>query len=319
MRRTAKFLLFLPLIAIASLPACQRAAPPAAPARPVAASKVAAASAIASAASTTAATASGAVGDDLETLMRAAFPAWKPGQPQVLVVPHDQYPDKTRTVAVQPSMVVAIDKAHRALVTVGRPSDENGEDASAHADPGMVGVYLFERRTDHWIKTKAQDAATWQGSSGEVGDVKVIELGSGHRALLVEGGFTGQGETTVGADVVEIEPAGARVVLSGLPLHEDTFGAANLFCEEWVSGERTPTSADLADPDTEACQAYTGTWRVERAADAGRGDFVVAYKFRRTVDDAKSHSKRFEASERTVVFRYGPSGYVKLSGELPKY
>lgn len=321
MRRLA-FLLFASSLVLA-LPACQREAPRVAGAE--AASSAAApasaapASSAAPAVSSASVAANGTTDDSPEALMTEAFPTWKHGGVQVLRVPHQQYPDESRTVAVQPSSVMKIDATHRALVTVGGPSDEHGEDASAHADPGVVGVYLFELRDGRWFKTRAQDSVVWSGSQGLVKDIRQVELAPGHAALVVEGGFMGQGVLTTAADIVEVEPAGARLVLPVLPLHEDSFGSAAAGCEDWAGGTRTPTSEELSDPNAFACREFTGTWRIEPVADGGPGDVIVAYRLNDTVDDAQGKGKHFERTERTVVFHYTPSGYAKASGELPAF
>lgn len=301
---------------VLALAACQRDAPPRAPAGAASSSTPPASAPVASASSVVA---NGTTDDSPEALMTEAFPTWKHGGVQVLRVPHEQYPSEARTVAVQPSSVMKIDATHRALVTVGGPSDEHGEDAASHADPGVVGVYLFELRDGRWFKTRAQDSVVWSGSHGSVHDIRKFDLAPGHPALVVEGSFTGQGETSIAADIVEVEPAGARLVLPILPLHEDTFGSAADGCEDWVGGARTPTSEQLADPNAFACREFTGTWRVEPVADGGPGDVVVAYRLNDTVDDAQGKTKHFERTERTVVFHYTPTGYVKASGEPPAF
>lgn len=247
--------------------------------------------------------------------MQEAFPAWKVGGEQVLHVPDRERSAEyaeSAIVAAHPTMVVKMDATHRALVTVGRPSDEHGDDTASHADSGAVGVYVFELRTGRWFETRAQDAVAWTGSFGQVGEVKAVDLGPGHPALFVTGSHTGQGETTVWADVVEIESAGARIVLPGLQLHEDVFGGASQDCEDWVNGTREPTDRELADELDSQCQEVTGRWRIEQAGDSGRGDIVVAYTSHGVEADPQTHLNAFVIADETVRYRYSASGYAKL-------
>ena len=247
--------------------------------------------------------------------MQEAFPAWKVGGEQVLHVPDRERSAEyaeSAIVAAHPTMVVKMDATHRALVTVGRPSDEHGDDTASHADSGAVGVYVFELRTGRWFETRAQDAVAWTGSFGQVGEVKAVDLGPGHPALFVTGSHTGQGETTVWADVVEIESAGARIVLPGLQLHEDVFGGASQDCEDWVNGLREPTDRELADELDSQCQEVTGRWRIEQAGDSGRGDIVVAYTSHGVEADPQTHLNAFVIADETVRYRYAASGYAKL-------
>jgi hypothetical protein len=299
----------VPLFSVATLTACQRSVPPtpapaASVALPVASVPVAPASA----------PARGAADDSKEALMQEAFPAWKVGGEQVLHVPDRERSAEyaeSAIVAAHPTMVVKMDATHRALVTVGRPSDEHGDDTASHADSGAVGVYVFELRTGRWFETRAQDAVAWTGSFGQVGEVKAVDLGPGHPALFVTGSHTGQGETTVWADVVEIESAGARVVLPGLQLHEDVFGGSSQDCEDWVNGLREPTDRELADELDSQCQEVTGRWRIEQAGDSGRGDIVVAYTSHGVEADPQTHLNAFVIADETVRYRYAASGYAK--------
>ena len=257
----------------------------------------------------------GADSDGMDGLMAEAFPAWKADRFAVLKVPAPDSPKERMTVAIHPATVVKLDAAHRALVTVGHPSEGTDENTASHGDPAVVGVYLFELRKGRWFKTRAQDAVVWSGSSGELDGIDVAELGAGHPALLVKGSYGGQGETIDALDVVEVEPAGARVVLPGLQVHEDLFGGASQGCEDWVKGLREPTDEELANEFESQCQEVTGQWRIEPAGESGRGDIVVAYKSHGVEVDPETHLNAFVVADETVRYRYSASGYVKLEAK----
>lgn len=256
--------------------------------------------------------------DDMDALMRAAFPGWRHGDPRVLHVPQRDDANASTTIRIEPKMVVKVDDAHRALVTIGEVSDENGNDRGAHSDQGTAGVYLFERRAGRWVKTRAQDAVAWAGSDGVLSAIETANLGPGRPALFVEGSYTGQGETTVWAQVVEVGPTGARVVLPDLELHEDTYGATNGDCESWARGTRTPSRAELENESGSPCHEITGKWHVEPAVGAARGDLAVVYTVHRVVDDPQTKARSFETVTETVVYRDAPTGYARLSGNEPR-
>lgn len=279
---------------LAALSACQRQAP-----------------AVAAAASPAAAN---TPDDSLKTLTRAAFPEWKGGDAVVLEVPSYNRPNERTTVAATPTLVVPVDATHRALVLVGTPADDEGHENASHAEGGNLGVYGFELRDGHWVKTTTQDSVLWSGSSGALGEVKQVDLSPGRPALAVEGGWTGQGYDVGGLDLVALEPAGARVVLADVRLHSDSLGLID-GCGEWLNKNVPPSAQVQADLTPENCFDVDSTWHVEPHAGAQRGDIVITFDGHRLAVDAKTAAKTVQAVTGTLVYRYGKSGYEKASGE----
>jgi len=253
-------------------------------------------------------------GDELKALTHVAFPAWKGEGAVVLQVPSFDDPKSPATIAATPAMVVTIDATHRALVMVGTPSDEQGHESAAHAQGGNLGVYGFERRDGHWLRTTAQDSVLWGGSSGALGEVKLVDLGRGHPALSIEGGWTGQGYDIAGLDLVALEPAGARVVLHDLRLHSDSLGVVE-GCDEWLNKGQAPSAKVLAELTPANCFDVTGAWRVQPAAGAGLGDIVVTFAGHRLVVDPRTQAKSVQAVAGTLTYRDAGAGYEKASGE----
>ena len=285
MNRLLVSLLCLPLAA--ALPACQRQASPVAP---VAAS------------------------DGLDALTHELFPTWKAGGLVVLNVPSDSDPKQLVTIAATPVLVVKVDPTHRALVMVGTPSDEQGHESASHAQGGNLGAYGFELRGGRWVRTTVQDSVLWTGQSGALGDVKSVDLGAGHMALSVESGWTGQGYDVGALDLIALEPAGARVVLSNVRLHSDSLGVAS-GCEQWLDGGKAPAPQALAELTADNCFDVSGTWGVQPLAGGERGDIVITFDGHRLVTDPRSQAKSVQAVAGTLVYRYSNGSYAKVRGE----
>lgn len=252
--------------------------------------------------------------DSLQTLTRAAFPEWKGGDAVVLEVPSYNRPNERTTIAATPTMVVKMDATHRALVLVGTPADDEGHENASHAEGGNLGVYGFELRDGRWAKTTTQDSVLWSGSSGALGDVKLVDLGPDRPALAIEGGWTGQGYDVGGLDLVALEPAGARVVLADVRLRADSLGLVD-GCGEWLNKNVVPSRQVQADLTPENCFDVDGTWRVEPRAGAGRGDIVITFDGHRLAADPQTGAKSVQGVAGTLVYRDGKSGYEKASGE----
>ena len=252
--------------------------------------------------------------DGLKTLTRVAFPEWKGAEAVVLEVPAYSQPNERTVVAATPTMVVTVDATHRALVLVGTPSDDEGHENASHAEGGNLGVYGFELRGGRWVKTSTQDSVLWSGSSGALGNVKRVDLGPGHPALAVEGGWAGQGYDVGGLQLVALEPAGARVVLADVRLHSDSLGLVD-GCGEWLNKNVAPSAQVLADLTPENCFDVDSAWHVEPRAGAERGDIVIAFDGHRLAVDGQTQAKSVQAVKGTLVYRYGVSGYEKASGQ----
>jgi len=261
--------------------------------------------------------ASSAVADgSIAALMREAFPKWSGQGAVVLHVPSYDHPDERIAIAATPTMAVKIDATHRALVLVGTPSDEAGHDAASHAQGGNLGIRVFELQGGRWVQKTAQDSVMWSGSMGILGDVELVQLGPGHPALSIVSGFTGQGFNVRNLDVVELEPAGARVVLPGIRLSADALGAY-AGCDEWLNRHQVPSTEMLGDLNPGNCFEVGGAWHVQQAAGAERGDIVISFDGHRVVVDEHTQAKSVQAVAGTLVYRYGKAGYEKAGGENP--
>ncbi len=252
--------------------------------------------------------------DSVKTLTRIAFPEWKGAEAIVLEVPSYNQPNERTVVAATSTMVVAVDATHRALVLVGTPSDDEGRENASHAEGGNLGVYGFELRNGRWVKTTTQDSVLWSGSSGALGNLKRVDLGPGHAALAVEGGWTGQGYDVGALDLVALEPAGARVVLAGVRLRSDSLGLVD-GCGEWLNKNVAPSAPVQADLTPENCFDVDSAWHVEPRAGAERGDVVITFDGHRLAVDGQTQAKSVQPVAGTLVYRYGKSGYEKASGE----
>jgi hypothetical protein len=303
-------------IAVLTLAACQRGAPPDVAGRPVPASIAAPASAAAAPASAASAVALGATEDSPEALMQEAFPDWNGLRPYVMTVPEDDPRNGRARVATSPELVVEIDASHRALVVSGMRSNEVGENDAAHSQGGNLGVYWFTLREGRWFRTGAQESVLWSGSNGQLGTVKAVTLGAAHPAVAVEGGWCGQGACASGLYIVEIGAKDTRLVAPNLPLLTDTLGVA-MGCEELLEGKTAvaPAQREALSPDN--CFDVHGQWHVEPAPGAERADIVIAYAGHDLVQDPATHATSVREIDETVVYRFDGKRYARVSGRDP--
>jgi hypothetical protein len=187
-----------------------------------------------------------------------------------------------------------------AVVVNGAPSDEHGADMPAHASPGMLSVYTLRRTDGAWqVIERHQDVGT-MGSSGNIGVVKWITLGSGKTGIVVSSGGTWFGSTIANAEIFDLD-RGMRS-LGGFTASSSNAGACM--------------------PETPDCWDVDG--RIGTVAAAHEGDYrdiVVDFegKHFRVTEDAQGHF--VEHTTRTVhqTARYHFDGktYVLVSGENP--
>jgi len=187
-----------------------------------------------------------------------------------------------------------------AVVVNGAPSDENGADIPAHASPGMLSVYTLRRTDGAWqVVERHQDAGT-MGSSGNIGVVKWITLGTGKTGIVVSSGGTWFGSTIANAEIFDLD-RGMRS-LGGFTALSSNAGAC------------MPETTDCWD-----VEGKIGT--VAAARDGDYRDIVVEFegKHFRVTEDTKGHL--VEHTTRTVhqTARYHFNGktYVLVSGENP--
>lgn len=251
--------------------------------------------------------------------MQEAFPDWRGDHPYLVsLAGPDPKGHDVKMVAMSPAQVLALDATHRVLAVTGTISDDAGNPAGSHAEPGNLGAYWFELRGGRWFVTHRRDSILWQGSNGEVGTVKQADLGPRTRALIVESGWCGQGYCVVGLDVLEIGSDAASLVLADAALSSESLGVAE-GCKEMLEGAKdlAPATSQALTPDN--CFDIGGKWRIAPRADADRGDVVIDFDGQELVEDPATHAKSVHNVAESVVFRYSGDGYKQSGGRNPNH
>lgn len=259
----------------------------------------------------------GAADDSPAALMAQAFPGWAATRPHAASMPSGEGAAQ-EPVLVSPLKVVPLDAEHRMLLVTGVPDDGTGQPLQLHATSVNVGAYGFERREGRWVKTFERPSLVWTGFNGQVGEVKVHDLGAGRTALSLQNGTCGQDVCSEWVRFFALAPGDARALTPDLPLSRKLEDAPG--CAPWLAGQ--PASApDPADAFTpENCVDVSGTWRFEPAADpatAGWPDLVVAFKGSKAVQDGSTGQAAPRAVDEKLVLRHDGRGYQVVSGRNP--
>jgi hypothetical protein len=187
-----------------------------------------------------------------------------------------------------------------AVVVNGAPSDENGTDNVAHASPGMLNVYTLRRADGTWqVIARHQDVGT-MGSSGNIGVVKWIDLGTDKPGIVVSSGGTWFGSTIANAEVFDLDH-GMRSLGGFAELSSNAGGCMPETKDCWdVEGKIGTVSAAGAEDYRDIVVDFAGKhFRVTENAD---GSYV-------------EHSTRIV--RQTARYRFNGKTYVLLSGAIP--
>ena len=263
--------------------------------------------------------------------MRIVFPKWDASRPWVMSVPGDQrqdVPDHSDIlVAMTPQAALRVDDDHRVLVVSGTPSDEHGENASAHAQAGDLGAYWLARRDGQWIVTARRDSLMWTGVSGSVGTVTAVELGKGHPAVVLVGGSCWQGFCGDWLSMIGFDDHGSITLVKGQMLDSSSISAF-LDCDDRLSGTSSEADAASAADDDEAarpslnadnCFDIAGTWHLQPRRGAGHADLVLVYTGRDLAPDPKTGALVGRAISESLVLRYDGGVYSTVSGRDPTH
>jgi hypothetical protein len=187
-----------------------------------------------------------------------------------------------------------------AVVVNGAPSDENGADVPAHASPGMLSVYTLRRTDGAWQVIERHEDVGTMGSSGTIGVVEWLTLGTGKPGIVIYSGGTWFGSTIANAEIFDLDQ-GMRS-LGGFAEFSSNAGGCM--------------------PETRDCWDVEG--KIGTVAAAHEGDYrdiVVDFagKHFRVTEDAKGnlveHTTR--TVHQTARYHFNGKTYVLVSGENP--
>lgn len=187
-----------------------------------------------------------------------------------------------------------------AVVVNGAPSDQNDADIAAHASPGMLNVYTLRRANGEWqVIERHQDVST-MGSSGNIGEVKWITLGTGKPGIVISSGGTWFGNSIANAEIFDLDQ-GMRS-LGGFTEFSSNAGACM--------------------PETKDCWDVNG--KIGTVATAHADDYrdiVVDFEGKHFRVTENANGDRVEQTTRTVRqsarYHFNGKQYVLVSGENP--
>jgi len=280
---------------LALLAGCARHEPPVAPVRP-AAFPVAA---------QTAATAADAaapqpLGDQqADGIMRALFGDRydTAGRAAVATVRLD---DTARNLAMTFISAARLPDGRVAALVNGAMADDNGNETAAHADAGILNVYLLRPDGAGWQVDERHENVAALGSEGHMGDARWVALGPGKPGFIMSSGGIWQGYSISYADVYEL---GAAI------RHLGNFKEAG-------------SNDGACGPDSGECWDIKSRLRVvPDAGHDGYRDIVANFSGKRysitTVKDDEVATHQLAPIRQTVRYRFNGKQYVPMSDTNP--
>ena len=131
--------------------------------------------------------------------------------------------------------------------------DKEGKPIGCHVCSPSVGAATYKLSESKWtVVSKQLDIAqlgTW-GEAPAIANAEILELATGHVALLFEGGSMGQGYTEGGTSIIDYSQNKWQF-LGHIPTYGDNAGT----CDDSPSGR--------LDPDMQRCWKYSGKLSLE--------------------------------------------------------
>lgn len=183
-----------------------------------------------------------------------------------------------------------------ALVASANYADD---DNPSHGQPGLLNVYVLQKRGDQWKVERRLENVAAMGTWGNLGSVAWVELGEGRPGFAIEWGGTWQG-TTVG--------------------YWALFDLADPKLRDLAKKMRITSSDNEGDCDERRhrCWNVAGQWRFERKAQQSYDDLVFdfsGYTESRPEDSAETVERTRTVVSNTARYAFRDGEYVLASGE----
>lgn len=225
--------------------------------------------------------------------------------------------DHTRVVALRKVVKVAPDELAvltRSLEAIGEGKDV--QTSVGYASSGDVDVHYVHWDGHHWVLRASYIAALSLGSSGEFGDVEVMEPKRGLKAFLIHSGGTWQGYTVDAADLVLLDHGKPHSVLE-VTMASDSGGACVPELDCWEATSRliqtTPSKdGQMADLRLEQTLVQEPSPLREPAFE---GLNEEAQKIIRQRMEETPPKRRQIVSHSTLVYRWDGRQYVLRMGK----
>ena len=173
---------------LAALAGCSRDEPkPAAPTAPQAAPPVAA----------TATAPAQVKQDPYADLMRAVFGTrYRPATADALAdMPDADNPKASLRMVVTAAGSTRLPTGETVLAVNADVAEDNGTAMSGHSSPGVLSIYVLDNTGGQWRVLRRHESIAALGSSGQIGEVKWVQLAREKTGLAVLNGATYQGAT----------------------------------------------------------------------------------------------------------------------------
>lgn len=235
---------------------------------------------------------------DYAPLMAVVFgPAYRAAQDDAVAdLPDPAQPGRKLHMVLSAVDMQALPSGDTVLVVAGQHANAAGEADSSHADGGYLGLYLLRQEAKQWRLVRRHDNVANLGSSGNIGELRWIELAAGKPgiAILHGGMWQGYGITLLSL----FDPAATRVsdLAGDLPVQSDNEGACG--------------------PSTRKCWQAEAKWGFEpAAAPGGYDDLVLTFTGEeKTARTAPATPNLNEDVEREVRPLNGTARYVYERG-----
>jgi hypothetical protein len=182
----------------------------------------------------------------------------------------------------------------------GTPSDENGNDMSAHPMGGQLNVYVLRRNGDGWTVLERHEGLGDLGSNGQIGDVNWLTLGPGKPGFAVSSGGVWQGYVIANAAIFELDHNVRD--LGGFPQMSSNEGACMPGIEDCWTVEGALRFVDQPRPDGYRDILVDFEDKRFTVTENGKGDLVQHIKTTR---------------RQTARYRFNGKQYALVSGVNP--
>ncbi|MYN18762.1 hypothetical protein GTP81_18595 [Rugamonas sp. FT107W] len=235
---------------------------------------------------------------DYAPLMQVVFgPAYRAAQDDAVAdLPDPDHPGRKLHMALNAVDMERLPSGDTVLVVSGQHANAAGDADSAHVDGGYLSLYLLRQEGKQWKLVRRHDNVASLGSSGNIGELRWIELAAGKPGIAMLHGGVWQGYAITLLSLFDPAATEVRDLAGAIPVQSDNEGACG--------------------PSTKKCWQAEAAWRFEPAATpGGYDDLVLTFSGEeRTALTAPSSPDHNEDVEREVRPLSGTARYVYERG-----
>ncbi|NVD70555.1 hypothetical protein HUX88_08275 [Duganella sp. BJB1802] len=235
---------------------------------------------------------------DYAPLMQVVFgPAYRAAQDDAVAdLPDPDQPGHKIHMALEAVDMERLPSGDTVLVVSGQHANAAGDADSAHVSSGYLSLYLLRQEGRQWKLVRRHDNVASLGSSGNIGELRWIELAAGKPGIAMLHGGVWQGYAITLLSLFDPAAMQVRDLAGAIPVHSDNEGGCG--------------------PSTKKCWQAEAAWRLAPAATpGGYDDLVLTFSGEeRTARSAPASSDQNEDVERDVRPFNGSARYVYEQG-----